>query len=54
MLKTRGTIHHGNQLTGSAADKFPVILDSGRTDIFISDRSKEAEIRAICALRHTQ
>jgi c-di-AMP phosphodiesterase-like protein len=32
-------------LTGSTIDKYPIILDGGRTIIYISDKSKEAEIR---------
>lgn len=32
-------------LTGSIKDKFPISMDGGRTIIFISDKSKEAEIR---------
>jgi len=43
---------HGKLLTGSTTDKFPVILDGGRTIIFISDKSKEAETRTNYALRH--
>jgi hypothetical protein len=38
-------------LTGSTIDKYPVILDGGRTIIYISDRSKEAETRERYALR---
>jgi hypothetical protein len=30
---------------GSVADKFPVILDGGKTIIFISDKRKESRIR---------
>jgi hypothetical protein len=32
-------------LTGSLTGKFPVILDGGKTTIFISDKSKERETR---------
>ena len=32
-------------LSGSTTDKYPVVLDGGRTIIFISDKSKEAETR---------
>jgi hypothetical protein len=32
-------------LTGSTKDKFPIMLDDGKTIIFISDKSKEAETR---------
>jgi hypothetical protein len=38
-------------LTGSTKDKFPVILDGGRTTIFISDKSKESEARQKYELR---
>ena len=38
-------------LTGSTIDKHPVILDGGKTIIFISDKSKEAECREKYALR---
>jgi len=38
-------------LTGSTADLFPVILDGGKTIIFISDKSKEAETRQRYGLR---
>jgi len=32
-------------LMGSISDKYPVVLNDGRTVVFISDKSKEAEIR---------
>jgi hypothetical protein len=32
-------------LSGSTADKYPVVLDGGRTIIFIDDKSKESETR---------
>lgn len=32
-------------LTGKTTDKYPVILDGGKTIIFISDKSKEPETR---------
>lgn len=38
-------------LTGSIVDKFPVVLDGGKTIIFISDKSKESETRERYALR---
>ncbi len=38
-------------LTGSIKDKYPVILDGGRTIIFISDKSKESETRQKYELR---
>jgi len=30
---------------GSTKDKYPIVLDDGRTVVFISDKSKEAAIR---------
>ena len=38
-------------LTGSLIGKYPIILDGGRTIIFISDKSKESEIRERYELR---
>jgi hypothetical protein len=38
-------ISNSRLLTGSLTGKFPVVLDGGRTIIFISDKSKEAETR---------
>ena len=38
-------------LTGSTADKYPVVLDGGKTIIFISDKSKEEETRLKYKLR---
>jgi hypothetical protein len=32
--------------TGSVVGKYPVILDGGRTIIYITDKSKESEIRS--------
>ena len=37
--------------SGSVADKFPVLLDDGRTVIYISDKSREREVRLRYALR---
>jgi hypothetical protein len=37
--------------TGSITGMYPVILDGGRTIIYISDKSKESEIRLKYALR---
>ena len=38
-------------LTGSLVGKYPVILDGGKTTIFISDQSKETETREKYELR---
>jgi hypothetical protein len=32
-------------LTGVTSDKYAILLDDGKTVVFISDKSKEAEIR---------
>jgi hypothetical protein len=32
-------------IMGSISDKYPVVMDDGRTIIYISDKSKEAETR---------
>lgn len=45
------TVPHSKLATGSIHDKFPVVLDGGRTVIFISDKSKEAEVRQRFELR---
>jgi hypothetical protein len=37
--------------SGSVIDKYPVLLDDGRTIVFISDKSREREIRLRYALR---
>ena len=37
--------------SGSVADKFPILLDDGKTIVFISDKSKESETRKNYELR---
>jgi len=44
-------ISNSKLLTGSLAGKYPVVLDGGRTIIFISDKSKESETRKNYELR---
>jgi hypothetical protein len=41
----RNNIPASKLMHGSTSDKYPVVLDGGKTVIFISDRSQEAEIR---------
>ena len=41
----RNSIPANKLVQGSTQDKYPVILDNGKTIIFISDKSQEAEIR---------
>ena len=38
-------------LTGSLVGKYPVVLDGGKTTIYISDKSKESETRKRYQLR---
>jgi hypothetical protein len=45
MEHNRLKIPNSKLLTGSLTGKFPITLDGGRTTIFISDLSKEAETR---------
>jgi len=47
----RVSVPNAKLATGSVLDKFPIVLDGGRTVIFISDKSKEAEIRLRYAMR---
>jgi len=39
----QGKVPYAKLLTGSVQNKYPVILDGGKTILFISDKSKEAE-----------
>ncbi|MCX6304895.1 MAG: hypothetical protein NT040_07995 [Bacteroidetes bacterium] len=48
----RMSIPHSKLLTGSIIDKYPVILDDGKTIIFIADKSMEAETRYRYELRN--
>ncbi|MCX6285076.1 MAG: hypothetical protein NTW31_12675 [Bacteroidetes bacterium] len=40
-----------NLSTGSVIGKYPIILDGGRTIIYVTDKSREDEIRSKYALR---
>ena len=51
MEHNRLKIPNAKLLTGSLTGKFPITLDGGRTTIFISDLSKEAETREKYQLR---
>jgi hypothetical protein len=46
-----GKIADSKLLTGSLTGKYPVVLDGGKTTIFISDKSRESEIRERYELR---
>ena len=37
--------------SGSVADKYPVLLDDGRTIVYINDKSREREIRLRYGMR---
>ena len=37
--------HNHKLLTGITSDKYAILLDDGKTIVFISDKSKEAETR---------
>jgi len=39
------TPHNHKLLTGVTSDKYAILLDDGKTIVFISDKSKEAETR---------
>ena len=45
MAHNREKIPEEKLLMGSTKCKYPVILDDGRTTVYISDKSKEAETR---------
>jgi len=45
LAQHRFKIPDSQLLMGSTSGKYPVILDNGKTIIYISDKSKEAEIR---------
>ncbi|MCX6249573.1 MAG: hypothetical protein NTX61_02365 [Bacteroidetes bacterium] len=51
MANHRFKIPDAKLLTGSVTGKFPIVLDGGRTVIFISDKSKESETRLKYELR---
>jgi hypothetical protein len=51
MENNRGKIANSKLLNGSLAGKFPVVLDNGKTTIYISDKSKESETREKYQLR---
>jgi hypothetical protein len=51
MANHRFNVPHAKLLTGSTADKHPVVLDGGKTIIFIADKSMEAETRYKYELR---
>jgi hypothetical protein len=51
MENNRLKVPNSKLLNGSTSGKFPIVLDGGKTIIYISDKSKEAEIRSRYELR---
>ncbi|MBW6479378.1 MAG: hypothetical protein K0B37_08125 [Bacteroidales bacterium] len=45
LASNRNEISNEKMLMGSTSNKHPVFLNDGRTVVFISDKSREAEIR---------
>lgn len=43
MKNPQGVIPKAHQESGSIKDKYPIVLDHGRTTIFISDKEKAQE-----------
>lgn len=43
--KPHATKQSHKPLTGATSDKYAILLDDGKTVVFISDKSKEAETR---------
>lgn len=43
--KPHATKHMPKLLTGSTTDMYAVVMDNGKTVIYISDKSRENEIR---------
>jgi hypothetical protein len=50
--KATTTKHNPKLLTGSTMGKYPIVMDGGKTIIYISDRRKEQEIRDKYAMRN--
>lgn len=51
MEHNRLKIPSAKLLTGSLVGKYPIVMDDGRTTIFISDLTKESETRERYQLR---
>jgi len=51
---SRSKVPESKLLSGSLAGKFPVVFDGGKTIIFISDKTKEAETRSRYDLRNKE
>jgi hypothetical protein len=43
--KSKNIKHNHSPLTGTTSDKYAILLDDGKTIVFVSDSSKEAETR---------
>ncbi|MEI7981277.1 MAG: hypothetical protein WCI71_06460 [Bacteroidota bacterium] len=51
MQAHKDTVPTSKLSSGSVADKYPVILDDGRTIVYIRDKSREREIRLRYAMK---
>ena len=51
MEQNRLKIPNSKLLSGSVVGKYPIVLDDGRTIVYISDLSKESETRERYKLR---
>ena len=54
VLKARSIKHGPKVLTGSTANLYPVVMDNGRTIVYISDKSKEEATRLKYRMREQQ
>jgi hypothetical protein len=51
MSNHQNTVPKTKLSSGSVADKYPILLDDGRTIIYITDKTREREVRLRYALR---
>ena len=51
MSNHKDTVPKSKLSSGSVIDKYPVVLDDGRTIVYISDKSREREIRLRYSLK---
>jgi c-di-AMP phosphodiesterase-like protein len=52
--KMHATKHMPKLLTGSTTDMYAVVMDNGKTVIYISDKSRENEIRQKYTMQRQQ
>lgn len=51
MSNQKVTVPKSKLSSGSVIDKYPVVLDDGRTIVYIKDKSREREIRLRYSLK---